>query len=127
VKNIKRLLVLEGRVLLVVSVVIISTLALKPSTSFISPAISDKIQHAFAFYVLSLLVDFAFPKSPFNAVKIFILLGYGSAIETFQMFVPGRKSSFGDLVADGAGMVLFMLSVPLLKRIPVIRERWLSS
>lgn len=121
------MLVLEGRVLLAVSVVIISILALKPSVIFISPAISDKIQHAFAFYVLSLLVDFAFPKSPFNAVKIFFLMGYGSAIEIFQMFVPGRKSSFGDLVADGVGIVLFMFSVPLLKRIPVIRERWFSS
>ena len=121
------MLVLEGRVLLAVSVVIISILALKPSTLFFSPAISDKIQHAFAFYVLSLLVDFAFPKSLFNAAKIFFLLGYGGAIEIVQMFVPGRKSSLGDLAADGVGILLFMFSVPLLKRIPVIRERWLSA
>jgi len=125
VKNIKGTLALEGKVLLVASVMIISTLALNPSSVSVIPwQLSDKILHVFAFYFLSLLVDFAFPKSAFNAVKIMVLMSYGSAIEIVQLFLPYRKSSFADLAADGAGMVLFMLSVPLLKRIPFIRERW---
>jgi len=124
VKNIKRFLKIEGRLLLFICIVMISRLALLPLSPNLSEGISDKLLHFLAFYLLSLLVDFAFPKTSFNALKIFFLLGYGIAIEIAQSFFPYRSCSFADIGADAAGIAVYLLSVPLLKRIPFIRERW---
>lgn len=123
-KNIKRLLTIEGRLLLVISIVLISRLALLPSSSLVPAAVSDKVLHFLAFYLLSLLVDFAFPKTSFNAFKIMFLLGYGGAIELVQSFFPYRSCSFGDIAADAVGIAVYLFSIPLLRRIPFIRERW---
>lgn len=125
-KNIKRFLTLEGRLLLVIAIVLISRLALLPSSSIVPAAVSDKVLHFVAFYLLSLLVDFAFPKVSFNAVKIMFLLGYGVAIELVQSFFPYRSCSFADIAADAAGIAVYLFSIPLLMRIPFIRERWSS-
>ncbi len=125
-KNIKRFLTLEGRLLLVIAIVLISRLALLPSSSIVPAAVSDKVLHFLAFYLLSLLVDFAFPKASFNAVKIMFLLGYGVAIELVQSFFPYRSCSFADIAADAAGIAVYLFSIPLLMRIPFIRERWSS-
>lgn len=123
-KNIKRFLTIEGRLLLVICIVLISRLAVLPSSSVNTAAFSDKVLHFLAFYLLSLLVDFAFPKTSFNAFKIVFLLGYGIAIELVQSFFPYRSCSFADIVADSTGIAVYLFSIPLLKRIPFIRERW---
>lgn len=123
-KNPRKFHVLEGRVLLLLCVVFISWQAVSHGSSGLPEAISDKLLHFMAFYVLSLLADFSFPKTTFNAVKITVLLGYGVLIEVVQSFFPHRSSSMADIAADLAGIMVYMISVPLLKRLPIIRERW---
>lgn len=125
-KNIKRFLTIGSRLLLVICIVQISMLALLPSSAIFPATVSDKVLHALAFYLLSLLVDFAFPKTSFNAFKISFLLGYGGAIEIVQSYFPYRSCSFADIVADGGGIALYLFTIPLLKRLPFIRERWSS-
>jgi len=34
-----------------------------------------------------------------------VLLVYGGLIEVLQLFVPGRSAEWGDLLADGIGIV----------------------
>lgn len=123
-KNKKRFLKIESRLLLFICIVLISRLALLPSSPTLTEGVSDKLLHFLAFYLLSLLVDFAFMKTSFNALKICFLLGYGITIEIAQSFFPYRSCSFADIAADTAGIALYLLTVPLLKRIPFIRERW---
>lgn len=86
--------------------------------------ISDKVHHAFAFYVLALLLDFALPRTEFGLRKFFALMAFGVAIECAQYFLPWRQFSLLDMVADAVGLLLYVAGVPLLKRMPVLRRRW---
>jgi VanZ family protein len=86
--------------------------------------INDKVNHIFAFYVLALLADFSFPKNGFGPTKALTLLGYGLLIEIIQYFLPYRSSSFFDLAADGAGLFVYWISLPALRRAPWLRTRW---
>lgn len=86
--------------------------------------LSDKLQHAFAFYVLALLLDFATPRSEFGLRKFIVLMSYGVAIECVQYFLPWRESSVLDMVADAVGLLLYVAGIPLLRRLPVLRARW---
>ena len=89
--------------------------------------INDKINHIAAFYVLSLLVDFSWPKTGFRFSKVLWLLGYGLAIEIVQYFLPHRAFSLFDVGADAVGLLLFWLSVPLLKNIYPLSKRFETS
>lgn len=94
-----------------------SFLALTGKNIPVAKDINDKINHIAAFYTLALLTDFSWPTSGFRAPKVLALLGYGLAIEIVQYFLPHRSFSLFDLGADAVGMLLYLISVPLLKRI----------
>jgi len=98
------------------------SLAQMPETGL--QQVSDKVHHAFAFYVLALLLDFAQPRSEFGLRKFSLLMAYGVAIECVQHFLPWREFSLLDMVADAVGLLLYVAGVPLLKRMPVLRDRW---
>lgn len=87
-------------------------------------AINDKLAHLFGFYVLALLADFSYPRSGFGLSKILPLLSYGLLIEIVQFFIPYRSFSLLDLAADGAGLMLYGLTLLLLRRAPFIAWRW---
>jgi VanZ family protein len=88
------------------------------------PGHSDKLAHACAFLGLGWLADFAFPGRPYGMAKILPLLAYGLGIELAQAFQPGRVASAADWLADAAGLALYPLAVPLLRRVPIVRRRW---
>jgi VanZ family protein len=90
----------------------------------IAEDVSDKVNHVAAFYVLGLLADFSWPKSGFRAPKVLSLLGYGLAIESIQYFLPHRSFSLVDLGADAVGLLLYAVSVPLLKNLYPLSERF---
>jgi VanZ family protein len=89
--------------------------------------ISDKANHVLAFGALALLVDFSFPEEPFGSSKIFMLLAYGLLIELVQGLLPNRAASLLDLVADGIGIAAYKFSVPALKRVPWLKQRWTEA
>jgi VanZ family protein len=86
--------------------------------------LNDKATHLAAFFVLALLTDFSFPASRFTLWKITGLLLYGGLIETIQYHLPYRTFSLMDLAADGLGIAAYGLSVPLLRRLPILKNRW---
>jgi len=86
--------------------------------------ISDKVHHAFAFYVLALLLDFAAPRTEFGLRKFAVLMAFGVAIECVQYFLPWREFSLLDMVADAVGLMLYVAGIPLLRRVPGLRRRW---
>jgi hypothetical protein len=77
-----------------------------------------------AFTALAFAVDFSFPGRKYGAKKILSLLAYGVTIELVQHFLPYRDSELWDIVADGVGLLLYGLSLPLLRRLPGLRQRW---
>jgi len=71
---------------------------------------SDKLLHAAAYAVLSLLVIAAAAKGRWRAVTGRVVLAsavacvlYGVSDELHQRFVPGRDASVGDVAADAVG------------------------
>lgn len=86
--------------------------------------VNDKFGHLITFYVLALLADFSFPASGYRLRKILPLVGYGLLIEIIQYSLPHRSFSLLDLTADTAGLLLYGLSLPLLKHIPLFKWRW---
>lgn len=123
-KHAKRLLAIEARLLLFLAVLYINNTSMTPGVCEYGFTWHDKFEHVFAFLVLSLLLDFAFPEKPFNLHKIILLLLYGAGIEVAQLFVVFRDCDLVDFIADVLGIILYQFSIPLLIRIPVLKFRW---
>ncbi len=75
----------------------------------------DKLNHGFAFAVLSVLCGLAFPqlRARFMAPA---LLGFGALIEILQA-IPAvhRSAEFGDLLADAAGIAVGFALINVLR------------
>jgi VanZ family protein len=117
-------LVIASRILLPVALIISFYLATSNSPLKLSETNGDKILHFLAFFFLAVLDDFAFPGKGFGLRKIFPLICYGILIEYIQSFLPYRSSDLYDFLADCGGLAVYALLIPLLKNIPVMRERW---
>jgi VanZ family protein len=115
------------RLLLATTLAAITYLATTSRHFPIVETVSDKVDHIAAFYVLGLLVDFSWPESGFRLPKVIALLGYGMSIEIIQYFLPHRHFSIYDLGADAAGLLIYAGSVPLLKHIYPLNERFLAQ
>jgi VanZ family protein len=112
------------RLILGAVLIVITHLATTPLHYPVIKHILDKANHLAAFYVLALLVDFSFPKTSFGAAKSGALLIYGILIEVIQSFLPHRMASVLDVVADALGIACYALSIPLLRRVPLLSRRW---
>jgi VanZ family protein len=110
-----------SRVLLLTALIVISYLALTPTTDPFFDIISDKLKHGLAFFVLAGLCDISFPKSPFLPAKICFLLGYGFFLEVWQYYLPYREFSILDLLADSLGLVFYMILRPFVLKWPLFK------
>jgi len=99
-----------SRIVLVVCAGIILWLALSPNPPNPGGLFDlDKVNHVGAFFVLSLLADFSYLKREALANKSLTLLIFGMLIEALQYWVGYRYFEIGDLIADGAGILAYML------------------
>jgi VanZ family protein len=112
------------RVLLILAAIIIIYVAATPRRISVIGNINDKVNHIFAFYMLALLLDFSFPASAFRATKVMLLIGYALSIEIVQHFLSYRTFSLIDLGADAFALVVYRLSLPWLRLVPLFRKRW---
>jgi VanZ family protein len=112
------------RWLLLAAICAISWLAFTPPAHGVAVQGWDKLNHAAAFYVLALLLDFSSPRTRCGVGKVLVLLAYGVAIEAVQYFIPAREASLNDLFADAVGVLAYVCSIPLLARIPPLDRHW---
>lgn len=117
-------LTVAARILLIVAIVFTSYEATIKTPVSVSVDNSDKFMHALAFFSLALLSDFAFPVKGFGVTKIALLVSYGALIEFVQSFLPWRSADVFDLLADCFGVAAYAGFIPLLKLVPMLRERW---
>ena len=99
-----------ARIVLIACVATILWLALSPDPP--NPAGMfdlDKVNHVGAFFVLSLLADYSYLARNRLAHKGMTLLGFGLLIEGLQYWVGYRYFEVADLIADGAGILLYGL------------------
>lgn len=89
--------------LFVTALIVAFVLALRPAPEIL-PQINhfDKIQHALAFMLISLLGFGAWPGRPILIVVV--MLGYGGAMELAQSFTRYRQGDYQDWIADALGI-----------------------
>lgn len=112
------------RIALAIAVLAILHLATTQRSYPVVEDLNDKVSHVLAFAALALLADFSFPARRFGAGKVVALLAFGLLIEVVQYFLPYRQSSVFDWLADAVGIAAYALCIPLLRRLPVLRQRW---
>ncbi|MFN5910527.1 MAG: VanZ family protein [Bacteroidota bacterium] len=83
----------------------VTFLSLKPRSVGLELEVNDKLGHALAYFVLTMnsLLVFDFVYRYRIIVGLFL---YGVLIELLQGFIPGRYSSWMDLLANGTGIIL---------------------
>ena len=116
--------IISFRVLLCITLAIVTYLATTAFEFTVVSSIYDKINHFVSFFVLALLLDFSFPNFNFNRFKIILLITYGFSLEMIQHFLPHRMFSLLDVVADIVGLAGYGLLIPLIKNIPILDRRW---
>ena len=92
-----------------IAVLAFAPLASDPGTG------NDKLNHLLAFGVLAALADRSFPgPGPGQGWGKWVsLMVYGLLIEGVQFFLPYREASGWDLLADGAGIGLYVVAARL--------------
>lgn len=115
--DISRSRIIVCRIALAAAFAGITILATTPLSYPVVSGVNDKFTHVLAFFVLALLADFSFPEKEFAIAMVLALLGYGLAIEIIQYFLPHRMFSLLDLAADAAGIGLYRIFSPVLKKV----------
>lgn len=85
-----------------------------PTDSLPSIGLNDKIEHLFAYFILSILFTLAlyvqeknqFLKKNWNVYSVIILTAYGIFDEVHQFFIPGRFFDWLDLLSNFVGIIL---------------------
>ena len=99
-----------ARFVLIICTALILWLALSPNPPNPGGLFDlDKLNHIGAFFVLSVLADYSYTTKNALAQKGGALLGFGLLIEGLQYWVGYRYFEIADLVADGAGILLYGL------------------
>jgi len=106
------------RTLLVLLLLVVSYLALTPSSQGGLDLGWDKLNHISAFVALAFAAWLGFDGSRRGQrLWMLTLLVYGGAIELIQLFVPGRSCEWGDLLADAIGISLGALLAAAMTRL----------
>ncbi len=112
------------RILFYMATAAVFFLALSPSGQLdMNIRNGDKILHALAFFVLSLLLNRASSTIQHRIRNMFALLLFGVAIEVAQSFTGYREASVNDVMADLVGILLFQLLYSLLRFIQQQRKK----
>lgn len=121
--GLSKIQIVAFRLLLVIAVVAILALAVTPIESTLMVHNGDKLGHITAFLVLAFLADFSFPDSEYMFHKILPLFAFGVLIEFVQLGLTYRSFSGLDLVADAVGLLLYGVTLPWLRRWPLLNRR----
>lgn len=106
---------------LITSLVMITYLASIPMDFPVAQQVNDKVGHLLAFAYLAFLLDYSFPSKRFFPYKLLFLALYGLSIEIMQSYIPFRMFSWLDWFADVAGVVVYLLLLPLLQRFTIFQ------
>lgn len=103
-----------------------SYLGLTPSPNQgLIEAFSDKVLHGGGYLLLIVSCNIAYLPNRQLLLKIALLLGFSTAIEIAQHFIPRRGFSLGDLLANLAGLLLGAVLIVLFSRAtnPKLRQQ----
>jgi VanZ family protein len=110
-----------------VATVIYLSLTSNPIDLGVSFAYEDKLQHAFAYFVLMAWFGQLYHGRSERIIIALLLIFMGGTLEYFQSFNPHRFAEFGDMAANASGVILgFYLTLTNAKNGLLKIERWLA-
>ena len=62
-----------------------------------------------------MILDFAYSPGRYLIFKIGLIVGYSIVIEVAQNFIPSREMSIHDKLANGLGVLSFVLVLPYIQ------------
>ncbi|MFV8816325.1 VanZ family protein [Haliea sp. E17] len=98
-------IVLAARISFILYTLLIAYLSLRPMDS-ISLGSWDKLYHFLAYGLFAVLGYYLSKERQYYLHICLAIIVYSALIEVAQSFVPGRMMSFGDLVANTAGVAI---------------------
>ncbi len=104
--------------LYVMALLVVMVACLSDPTGLPGSSLNDKLVHATTYFTLALLSRFAFSARVRLRPQLLFLLGWGVLIEVLQAFHPLRTFSILDMIANGAGLLIFWLGYQRLARLP---------
>ena len=114
------------RVILLVLIVLSIYFSLTSSGAIAAPRVWDKLLHAVGYFALLMALDFSFKPGEHLLAKIVTVFVYSGLIEVAQGFLTSRDASMADMLANGVGIALFCLLVPLLHYLHIYQRLRLS-
>jgi len=77
----------------------------------------DKLLHVIEYFLLGVLGYRAFENRHKNITIIIATFGilFGCIDEMWQSFIPGRYPSYYDVIADGIGVILGVITIHIIK------------
>ena len=104
----------SSRLILVISVVLISILFIKEIDNQYSFYLSDKLLHFFCFLYLTIITWMS--RIIYKELLLYVIvLGYGILIEIVQIYIPYRSFEFLDIFADFIGISAGIFFINFLK------------
>jgi VanZ family protein len=91
------------RILFGLAATVVAVLSLLPAHDLPKVAVSDKIEHAGAYFVLAILGGLGLRKRRGLLLLFILLCAMGGVIELLQAFSPGRSPDIFDALANGTG------------------------
>lgn len=104
-----------ARILFFLAVAAVSVLSLLPQRDLPKVGVSDKLEHAVAYFALAVFGGFAWRERRSLFALLALLVAMGGAIELLQVFSPGRSPDPIDAFANGAGAAAGVLAVLALR------------
>jgi len=96
--------------------------SLSPANTTNGLLVNDKLAHFFGYFILMMLLDFAYLSGRHQIFKICLVVSYSVAIEVVQNFIPGREMSLYDGLANMLGVLSFVCLLPCIQKLQLYRR-----
>lgn len=103
------------KVITIFILIVITYYSLKPPTTHNLPT-NDKLGHFLAYSTLSFHLLLLYSTKKNRILAILFAVSYGLLMELIQGFIPGRQSSFYDILANTSGVAIGLIIISLFKK-----------
>lgn len=97
------------------SLIVSCVVAFMPTEGTVQENMNDKLAHCGSFFILSLLLHLAYPKTRLLFIFVYMAM-FGIGIEIVQAYLPYRSFEWLDWGADMLGIILYLVCVTLVQR-----------
>ena len=108
--------------LLILTLFMSLVLSLSPAHITNGLLVNDKLAHFFGYFILMMLLDFAYLSGRHLIFKICVIVSYSVVIEVVQNFIPGREMSLYDGLANVLGVMSFVCLLPYIQKFQLYRR-----